>query len=68
MKLNRAPIATRSPTTTRVAERPRSPEAQGPLRFDYADGEAHSNTPTTAGARGLAGVKRAILRWLEKEL
>jgi hypothetical protein len=67
MKLNRAPIATRSPTT-RVVERPRSPEAQGPLRFDSTDDEVHSSTPISAGARGLAGVKRAILRWLEKEL
>ncbi len=67
MKVNRAPLASRS-ATTRVVERPRPREAADPLELDFTDPEPHSSVLPGPRARGLAGVKRAILRWLEKEL
>jgi hypothetical protein len=67
MKVNRAPLAARS-ATTRVVERPSSHETVDPLQFDFTDPEQQSSAPQSTRARGLAGVKRAILRWLEKEL
>jgi hypothetical protein len=67
MKTTRAPLAARS-ATTRVLEQPSPREAADPLKFDFTDPEPNSGARPSPRARGLAGVKRAILRWLEKEL
>jgi hypothetical protein len=67
MKANRAPLAART-ATTRVVERPRPREAADPLKFSFTDPEPNSSALPGPRARGFAGVKRAILRWLEKEL
>ena len=66
MKPTRGPLAPR--TTTRAAEPTKSSESFGPLHFDFSE---HAPRPKAAAAvlpRSFAGVKRAILRWLEKEL
>ena len=67
MKANRAPLTARS-AITRVVEQPNAREAADPLEFDFTDPEPNSSARPSPRARGLAGVKRAILRWLEKEL
>jgi hypothetical protein len=67
MKAHRAPLAARS-ATTRVVEQPSPREAADPLELDFTDPEPSSSALPSPRARGLAGVKRAILRWLEKEL
>jgi len=67
MKANRAPLTARS-ATTRVVEPPSPREAPDPLEIDFTDLEPNSSARPSSRARGLAGVKRAILRWLEKEL
>src|SRR5216683_7462973 len=66
MKANRAPLTARS-ATTRVVEPPSPREAPDPLEIDFTDPEPNSSARPSSRAR-LAGVKRAILRWLEKEL
>jgi len=66
MKPIRGPLAPR--TTTRAAEPTKSSESLGPLRFDFAEQTPRSKASASVLPRSFAGVKRAILRWLEKEL
>ncbi len=67
MKANRAPLAART-ATTRVLEQPSPREAADPLKFDFTDPDPSSSARPGPRARSFASVKRAILRWLEKEL
>lgn len=66
MKPSPGPLAPR--TTTRVAEPKKSSESFGPLRFDFAQDQPRAKSSASVLPRSFAGVKRAILRWLEKEL
>jgi len=66
MKADRAPPSPR--TATRVAEPTKPSEPLGPLRFDFAERAVGSQASPSVLPRSFAGVKRSILRWLEKEL
>jgi hypothetical protein len=67
MKANRAPLAART-ATTRVLEQHSPREAADPLKLDFTDPDPSEGALPAPRARSFAGVKRAILRWLEKEL